>query len=303
MAEPLGMKIADRAANTFLETVFPSVADLVSVPIESICVIYIAACGIRALKGHLSVHDFFLRIVMVSFVFATLNWNGLGGALYEAINDFLVKFAVAVFDSEAEDMPDAFYKGVLCIGQALLDKAGAFAVGQALQAILVLGINILLLGLSYALLIFAKLGLAVTMSVCPVFMGFMIFPATRQWAYNWISMILNLCFMYILTMAIISLSFKAFESTFSSMKSLGISGSVTGAFKQYLENSSEVYGLILIMVIIIVFLLQVKSWAAALSGGAMIQSLGGMVAGAAMTVARIAITRNPAALLKGFKGK
>lgn len=299
--DKLGPTIADRAAKDYLDIVFPAVADLVSGPIESLCIMYLALCGFQAFKGSLSVHDFFKRIVMITLVFATINWDGLGGIFYRAINKFLTDFGTAVFDAEDETMPKAFYKGVLCIGEALLKKAGTFSVGQSLQAIVLLVVNVLFLGLSMAVLIFSKLGLAVTMSLCPIFMGFMIFPATRQWAYNWLSMILNFCFMYILTMAIIRLSFAAFQSTFDSMKALGETGSITNDMLIYFQNSAEVYGLLLIMVIIIVFLLQVKSWAAALSGGSMIQTVGGAVAGVAMMIARVALTKNPAALMKGIK--
>lgn len=296
-----GTSVVDEAINAYLTQVYPAVAAIVGPPIEYLCIIYIAVLGYKALQGQFPVLDFVYRGFFVSLIFATLNWGGLGGQIFKIFDTFLTEFAKTIFASDADSLLEAFFHGVLKIGQALLDKAGRFGIGQSLQAIVLIILDIVLLAFSYSLLIFSKMGLAITMSIGPIFMGFFIFPATRQWAYNWISMMLNFTFLYILTMAILRFSFAAFSSTLNNMNDIFQATDATTLIKGYLENNADVYGLMLIMIIIFVFLTQVKSWAAALSSGTMVQTLGGMVASAAMTIARVMITKNPTALLKGKK--
>src|SRR5690625_6441977 len=58
------------------------------------------------------------------------------------------------------------------------------------------------------------------MVLAPLFIGFFMFPATRQWGMNWISKMLYFCFIYILVIAIVRFGFLAFSDTINMAASL-----------------------------------------------------------------------------------
>lgn len=118
----------------------------------------------------------------------------------------------------------------------------------------------ILLTVMFAYYILAKVALAMVLTIGPIFIGFGLFPATRQYAMNWIGQCLNYVFNIVL---------------------LSIIGSMMLAFiRDYLDimgvediGSAGVFGLILLMTLIVFVLLiwMTPQISSALTGGGAIQ--------------------------------
>ncbi|MEX3614672.1 MAG: type IV secretion system protein, partial [Burkholderia gladioli] len=103
---------------------------------------------------------------------------------------------------------------------------------------------------------------AITMVLCPLFVGFLMFPETRQWFMNWVSKMLTFCFMYILVIAIVRFGFLAFGDA------IDTAGQAAQATSPDLVTSEQTAQLVIVEGVLILFMLGVRGWASALSGGA-----------------------------------
>ena len=112
----------------------------------------------------------------------------------------------------------------------------------------------------------AKLCLALTLMVGPIFIGAALFPATRQYAMNWLGQILN----YAVTVTLYSLIF-ILQTGFveGQLKKWGTSGivNITGAYEVGMV-------MILMTVMFIIIVLSIPSIASALTGGAGVDAHG-----------------------------
>ncbi|WP_278976648.1 type IV secretion system protein [Oligella urethralis] len=116
-----------------------------------------------------------------------------------------------------------------------------------------------LLVVTYAFYLVAKISLLLTLFVGPVFIGFMLFPVTRQYGMNWIGQILNYTFTIVFYMVISSLLFKVQAYALDELK---IAGMVT---LPGLLNASFAVAFTSILLIFVLFF--VPSMASALTGG------------------------------------
>lgn len=111
----------------------------------------------------------------------------------------------------------------------------------------------------------AKLSLAMVIVIGPLFLGFMLFPATRQYAMNWIGQSLN----YIVTIA--------FFTILSSLQMKFFQGYLEKALAEDFDSVAQVIGIIPVFLAATVFFVivawNIPSIASALTGGA---SVGGL---------------------------
>ena len=115
------------------------------------------------------------------------------------------------------------------------------------------------------------------MALCPLFLGFVMFRETRQWFMNWVSKMLTFCFLYILVIAIVRFGFLAFGDAIDE------AGKV--ARTNGLLNSGQVSQLVIVEGVLILFMVSVRSWAAALAGGVSSST------GTLIMIARMAVTK------------
>lgn len=289
------LKMADNAASVYLEKVFKPLAAAMADPIYYLAVIYITVLAFQAYRGQFPLNDFVRRIIFLAFIFSVVTWSGLGGKLLGICTGFMDEAGGVILSGQekTETVLDGFYKGVLRISQAIQKDATWMSPGQIATAQLLMLVDIVMFGCALAIMAMAKLGLAIVLSLCPIFMAFLIFPATRQWGYNWINLLLFFIFWYLLTVCILSLGFSTFEDYVTTVKMLGVGGGNTKELlNQYITNNTKIATVFLVMFVQILFLFQVKTWASVLTGGAMAH--GGGAIRAIIMVAKKALTKGVA---------
>ena len=266
---------ADGVTEAFLSQSYPALAHAIATPIYFAAVLYWALFGYKVYAGYAPVQwkDILAKCVMTMAVFGTLHWGGFAHAIYASFVSFMEGAAATVMAGKpTAQMLDALWINVNKVSAQLRAESLA-QIGMILDGLALFIVNCLLFVLALMYMTIAKFGLAITMLLCPLFIGFLMFPETRQWFMNWVSQMLTFCFMYILVIAIVRLGFLAFGDF--------IEMATTNA----LANTSQTAQLIIVEGVLILFMLGVRSWAAALSGGA--ASSTGML----VTVARMALGR------------
>ena len=148
-----------------------------------------------------------------------------------------------------------------------MQKVSWYQLGMILLGSGLFVVNCILFILALVYMTIAKFGLAITMVLLPVFVGFFFFEQTRQWAMNWLGQMLNFCFIYFLVIAIVRFGFLAFGDA---IDEAGKAASVTDAGRIDVQQIAYLY---IVEGVLIIFMLQVKGWAAALAGGASVQGV------------------------------
>jgi trbL/virB6 plasmid conjugal transfer protein len=118
----------------------------------------------------------------------------------------------------------------------------------------------LVVGLSFAFYMVAKISLALVLMIGPVFLGCLLFPATRQYAINWIGQCLN----HILTCTMFVLLVKIQMAAFDKAINMAMSGGIAD------YAAAEVLPPLFLLqtIIFLVVIFNIPSIASALTGGA-----------------------------------
>lgn len=260
---------ADGITRAYLNEIFPALASAVSTPIFLLGIIYWVTLGIKVYAGYEPIrwNEILKRLFMTAAVFSCLSWSGLGQTIYGFFTSFMEGAAATIMTGQpTARMLDALFNNVGQVS-ALLQNVSWYQFGMILQGFGLLIVNCLLFVLALVYLTIAKLGLAITMSLLPIFLGFFFFDQTRQWGMNWVNKMLNFSFIYILVIAIVRLGFLAFG------QAIDEAGKAASATDAVMINIQQISYLFIIEGVLIIFLLQVKSWAAALSNGAAVQGV------------------------------
>ncbi|WP_418115198.1 type IV secretion system protein [Xanthomonas oryzae] len=253
---------ADGVTQSFLSQTYPAIAGAISTPITYAAILYWALYGYKVYAGHSPMQwkDLLAKTVMTVAVFGTLNWGGLAQTLYNAFVSFMEGAAATVMAGKpTAQMLDALWNNVGAMSSRLR-SVDFYQFAMICDGIILFVVNCILFVLALVYMTIAKFGLAITMVLCPLFVGFLMFPETRQWFMNWVSKMLNFCFMYILVIAIVRFGFLAFGDA------IDTAGKV--AQSEVLATSEQTAQLIIVEGVLILFMLGVRGWASALAGGA-----------------------------------
>lgn len=260
---------ADNVTYSFLTQTYPAIASAIAPPIYLIAVIYWVAFGYKIYAGYspMKWSALLAQTFMTTAIFAALNWNDLAQRIYVFFTSFMEGTASTLMAGQPTiNMLDALWHNV---GQVstLLQNVSFYQLGLILQGNILFLFNCALFILGLVYMTMAKFGLAITMVLLPIFLGFFFFEQTRQWGINWISKMLNFCFIYILVIAIVRFGFLAFGDAVAE------AGKAATLNEAASINIQQVASLLIIEGVLIIFMLQVKGWAAALSSGASVQGL------------------------------
>ena len=253
---------ADGVTHTFLSQTYPAIAGAIAEPIYLAAVLYWALFGYKVYAGYAPVQwkDILAKCVMTVAVFGTLHWAGLAQWVYNAFVSFMEGAAATIMAGKpTAQMLDALFSNIEAVSRQLR-MVDMLQITIVLDGLLLFIVNCLLFVIALVYMTLAKFGLAITMVLFPLFIGFLMFPETRQWFMNWVSKMLTFCFMYILVVAIVRFGFLAFGDAMEEAAQL--------AQTKVLANNKQTAQLIIVEGVLILFMLGVRSWASALSGGA-----------------------------------
>jgi len=258
---------SDAVTENFLTQVYPGIATAIAPALYYAAILYWALLGYKTYAGHAAFEwrELLAKTVMTCAVFSSLNWGGFASQIYHMFVSFMESAAGTMLAGEpATNMLSALFNNADQISQTLRNS-DFYQINAILEGALILVVNGLLFTIALLYMTISKFGLAVTMVLLPLFIGFAMFKETRQWFMNWISKMFNFALIYILVVAIVKLAFVAFAQYIDEV----------GRAASYLEareiTADMVTNLFIVEIVLIIFMLQIKGWAAYLSGGATVQ--------------------------------
>lgn len=254
----------DEVTTSFVGQVFPDLAELVSPAVYLIAVAYWAVLGFTIYNGQaIKYWDLAQRMFLTAMVFLTLNWSTGGLVFYQAWGGFTESIAAKIMSGgvNSTSMLDALYVNVGKVASVLMNVSWRqFAMIMMGYGLFV--INCILFVVAILNMLIAKFGAAISMSILPILVAFFFFPQTRGWGMNWLSKMLNFSLIYILSIAIIRFGYSVFGDAINEVAQ-------TATISDAALMTAQQYGTLLIVEgVLIICMLQVRGWAAALSSGA-----------------------------------
>lgn len=223
-----------------------------------------------------SVADFFLKVP--AEMAAELTYEGSSGR-YEpttiaTVLDGSLQKGLTVGDRAWDKGDEMAQKGI---------RAAIAGMAYHALAVLVYLASIGIVAIAAGILVVAFLAMAVLLAIGPLFILLAIFPVTYRWFETWLGQIVNFAILYVVVAVTVGLVFSMFDQYLSMLPITTLSETVV--------NSLKLLG---ITIAIVAVLLQTRSLAAALGGGASLtaQNVAGRLASMGTNMARAALTGN-----------
>ncbi len=214
-------------------------------------------------------------LIVIACAFNASQYSELAQMIYgmpDAVaSSFGKNVDAKLFDSAAEKMDgisvafDTARSNINGYGFRILSLLMLFYIVEVLCSLLAY----LFLGVIFAYYVVAKILLALNLMIGPLFLGSMLFPATRQYGMNWIGQCLN-C---ILTIAILSL-LSGLEVNFFAQTVQSTFGGSSGNAEALATTGAAIAMLALFMTMTAVFILaawKVPAMVSSLTGGASLE--------------------------------
>ena len=142
-------------------------------------------------------------------------------------------------------------------------KAGTLDVGQMLLALVMLVATVLLTGVALFLIILSKLGLAILLSIAPLFIALALWKSTQGIFQAWINYLINCSMTPVLTYAFLGLILTLMEAPVAAIKQSGENLTMVATIPYLLTGT--ISGLLFS---------QVLGIAASLGGGVTLSAMG-----------------------------
>ncbi len=246
-------------------------------------VIYIAFFGIAVLQGMLSMslRDASKHILKALIIFQlATNWGSFTTFFYNVFTSGPEKITTALIGGTkpTEQLEEVFVTGVEA-ARNINRKAGTFDVAQIVLAVLVLLGTVFMTGIALFLLILSKMGLAILLSIAPVFLAMALWKSTQGLFQGWINYLVNYAMIPVITFAMLGLILAIMKDPVNTIKQSG-------------ENLTMVTIIpyLLMGAISILLFSQVLRIASALGGGIALSTLGALsryVGGPATAMTRL----------------
>lgn len=188
-------------------------------------VVYVAMFGIGVLQGTLSMTlkeaSRHILKALIIFQLAT-NWGTFTTLFYNVFTNGPEKLTSALIGSQdpTQKLEEVFSTGVEAARQ-INNKAGTWDVAQMLLALLILIATVLMTGVALFLIVLSKLGLAVLLSLAPLFISLALWKGTQGIFQGWINYLINCAMIPVVTFAFLGLILALMEAPMASIKQSG----------------------------------------------------------------------------------
>src|SRR5207302_6394498 len=208
------LKVTEDVTGDFVAQVFGPVANAVSTPLWAAVALFVVLYGYLVMTGQVQhLYTTAIRtIFLVGFVtYTALNWDWFS-YLYDLFTQTPDLFSSTLsLGRDAKSALDELYDRGMDTAFAIWSRSGWDLALWALGAA-VFCVTLWLIGFAVFLLLLAKLLVAVTLGLGPIFIAFCLFEATRQWFKNWIGSLVTLVIFQLIIYASLGLGYAIYSA-------------------------------------------------------------------------------------------
>ncbi|KAB2841988.1 type IV secretion system protein [bacterium] len=204
---------------------FQAVADAHAVELRLMLVAYFALFGIAVFQGMvpLTTREIAKHVLKAILVFSiATNWGNFTVFFYNTFTSGPDKLMSALIGGSAPSaqLGVVFDKGMAAASQ-IFENAGKWDLGQMLVAFIVMVSTVLLTAYALFLLVLSKMGLAILLSLGPVFIALALWPATKGLFQAWLNYVINYALIPALTLAFLGLIISILEGSVLTIEQVG----------------------------------------------------------------------------------
>lgn len=197
----------DMIINGFLQRVYPSMTAEIAPVISMVAILYWVVWGYRLYAGNtpFDAQSLLIKAGVTTMVFSLLKWQDVAYLIYQSCRE-MVERTISLALSHGQNSSsilDHVWKDIGQIAAFLMQNQ---SIGIVLQGYGLMLLNCAFVVMVVVYLVFAKMGLAVTIVLLPLFVIFFFFTTTRYWAFNWITSLLQCCLLFIFVHLLLHLS-------------------------------------------------------------------------------------------------
>lgn len=260
------------AIDTYIVATSADVINFITPIFNNILIIYLALWGIAHIRGSIQepLKDGIAKFIKIVFVVALalnvgLYCGKIANFLYGAPEQ--ISSVVTGASPSSAILDDLMSKGFE-LGKSAWDEGGVLSnTGMIFIALVVWAATILSVAYAGFLLLFSKLAMVVLLAIGPIFIVFILFPATQRFFEMWFGQVVNYGILMILAVALVDLLFAIFGSLLN-----GITSTTTAASAEI--GIIDTIALVIAAVINFLILRQVPQIAMALGGGVALATQG-----------------------------
>ena len=207
------LKEFEQPITQFVSTSVQNLASYVQTPLRTAVTLYVVLYGIAILRGTIRepIMDFAWRSVrLVIIVALATNASNFHDYVTSLFFDTLPKeignaIAGAGLDTSSGAPFDKLLNKGIEVAQKIYDQAGLTDIAPALIAGILLVFTAVSGFLQFAIMLYAKVGLAVVIALGPIFIALMLFEATRPFGSAWTRQVANFVILQVLVVALVGL--------------------------------------------------------------------------------------------------
>ncbi len=198
----------------FVTSVFGPMANAVSTPLWAAVTLFVVVYGYMVTTGQVQ-HLYttaFRTIFLVGFVtYTALNWDWFS-YFYEVFTRSPDLFSSTLsLGRDQKSSLDELYDRGMDTAFSIWSRSG-FDLALWGLGVTVFGVTLGLIGFAVFLLLLAKMLVAVTLGLGPIFVAFCLFDATRQWFKNWIGSLVTLVIFQLVIHASLGLGYAIYRA-------------------------------------------------------------------------------------------
>lgn len=198
----------------FVTSVFAPMANAVSTPLWAAVTLFVVVYGYMVTTGQVQ-HLYttaFRTIFLVGFVtYTALNWDWFS-YFYEVFTQSPDLFSSTLsLGRDQKSSLDELYDRGMDTAFSIWSRSG-FDLALWGLGVTVFGVTLGLIGFAVFLLLLAKMLVAVTLGLGPIFVAFCLFDATRQWFKNWIGSLVTLVIFQLVIHASLGLGYAIYRA-------------------------------------------------------------------------------------------
>jgi type IV secretion system protein VirB6 len=197
----------------FVSNSVQSLASYIDAPLRIAVILYVAIYGIAVMRGAIQepILDFAWRAIrIVTVILLATNAGSYQQYVKALFFDSLPREISGAISGSGLDMKSGqpfdqlLIKGI-SVAQKIYDQAGLTDVVPALIAAILLVFTAASGFLQFAIMLYAKVGLALVLALGPIFIALMLFEATRTFGEAWTRQLANFVILHVLVVALIGL--------------------------------------------------------------------------------------------------
>ena len=208
------LMVTEDVASGFVAQVFGPIASAVSTPLWAAVMLFVVVYGYMVMTGQVQhLYSTAMRtIFLIGFVtYTALNWDWFS-YLYDLFTQTPDLFSSALsLGRDAKSSLDELYDRGMDTAFSIWSRSGWDLALWGLGAV-VFCVTLWLIGFAVFLLLLAKLLVAVTLGLGPIFVAFCLFDATRQWFKNWIGSLVTLVIFQLIIYASLGLGYAIYRA-------------------------------------------------------------------------------------------